>query len=64
MKIIEQERVKIHFMQKKYLSKIIKETISKTSRGWMKVVQLQEADESFFIIVKGHFGEMQLRTIN
>ena len=45
-------------------SKIIKETISKTSRGWMKVVQLQEADESFFIIVKGHFGEMQLRTIN
>ena len=64
MKIIDQERVKIHFMQKKYLSKIMKETISNTSRGWMNVVQLKEADESFLITVKDHFGKMQLRTMN
>lgn len=63
MKIIDQEKVKIHFMQKKYLSKIMKETISNTSRGWMNMVQLKEADESFLVTVKDHFGKMQLRAI-
>lgn len=42
----------------------MKETISNTSRGWIKVVHLKEADESFLITVKYHFGKMQLRTIS
>ena len=41
----------------------MKETISNTSRGWMNMVQLKEADESFLVTVKDHFGKMQLRAI-
>ena len=42
----------------------MKETISNTSRGWIKVVHLKEADEPFLITVKDRFGKMQLRTIS
>ena len=41
----------------------MKETVSNTSRGWMNMVQLKEADESFLVTVKDHFGKMQLRAI-
>ena len=36
----------------------MKETVSNTSRGWMNMVQLKEADESFLVTVKDHFGKM------